>query len=121
MSINEGRTFTTDCTRRLDGTRAPLIYDFSPKESLIADSATITLSGVGFDSSVRYWCQFAGPGALQTTTEATFVSGSSIQCEKPLVANSEDTHPLEVSVYYSPQWAALADQTVPPVLAKRFS
>jgi len=56
VSINEGRTFTTDCTQRLNSSRAPLIYDFAPKESLIADNTTIEVTGVGFDSSVRYWC-----------------------------------------------------------------
>lgn len=31
VSINEGRIFTDDCTRRVNASRAPLIDDFYPK------------------------------------------------------------------------------------------
>jgi hypothetical protein len=76
--------------------------DFSPKESLIVDSQTITIIGKGFDGLGEYWCQFNGPAAQEHTTTATYIDDESIQCEKPMIQNSEDTHSLTISIYMSP-------------------
>lgn len=120
VSINEGRSFTNDCTRRLNGTRAPLIYDFNPKQSLIADSCTIILTGVGFDELSTYWCQFKGPRAQESTTDATYINKTAIQCEKPLITNTEEMHSLIITIYFSSSQWTEASQASPPVLAKRF-
>jgi len=68
VSINGGRSYTSDCPGIgiVNSTRAPIATDFAPKYSLIADPATIIVSGVGFEPLMRYWCLFSGPEAIET-------------------------------------------------------
>lgn len=121
VSINGGRLYTSDCPTVLSSTRAPKVLDFSPKLSLIADATTITVSGLGFDSELRYWCLFTGPNSLDTLVEATYVDWNNIECSKPLITHTEDSHSLELSAYFTPPWQDDAvDQLVSPLLIKRF-
>jgi len=79
------------------------------------------LSGVGFAPLSRYWCLFVGPGAVEALQEATVRSTSEVECQKPLAATTAETHDLELSLYFSPDWPSSSGQQVAPLLAKRFS
>lgn len=81
----------------------------------------MVLSGVGFAPLSRYWCLFVGPGAVEALQEATVRSTSEIECQKPLAATTAETHDLELSLYFSPDWPSSSGQQVAPLLAKRFS
>jgi hypothetical protein len=120
VSLNSGRTFTTDCPAMLGATRAPVVTSFSPTFSLIGDSTTLVLSGVGFDPLARYWCLFEGPGDYQALQEATYRSGRQVECPKPMVGTIATSHSLFLSLYVSPQWPSTTGQQSAPLLVKRF-
>lgn len=120
VSFNGGRSFTNDCPVAVANYRAPVETDFEPKLSLISDPTTITITGVGFEPVLRYWCLFSGPGPAETSTEATVISTTRIECEKPIISSTEETHELTFSVYFSPDWQEGESQLVPPILARRF-
>lgn len=104
VSLNGGRTFTSDCPVAVANYRAPVEADFQPRLSLISDPATISVSGIGFVPVLRYWCLFSGPGWTETSTEATVISSARIECEKPIINSTEETHELTLSIYFSPDW-----------------
>ena len=120
VSFNGGRSYTNDCPVSVANYRAPVETDFLPKLSLISDPTIISVSGIGFVPALRYWCLFVGPGLLETSTEATVISSAGIQCEKPVINSTEETHELEFSVFFSPDWQEGQSQLVPPILARRF-
>jgi len=119
VSLNGGRTFATDCPRKVGTARAPVVTGYAPTLSLLADPTTIVLSGVGFEPLLRYWCLFSGPGADESLQEATYRSGGEIECQKPLIGTTAATHDLELSLYFSPAWPA-GGQEAAPLLVKRF-
>jgi hypothetical protein len=74
LSFNGGRTYTTDCPVAVASYRAPVETDYEPKLSLLSDPTTITVTGIGFDPKLRYWCLFSGPDMIETSTEAAVIS-----------------------------------------------
>ena len=120
VSINAGRLYSSACSKVLGSTRAPIVKDFEPKLSLIADPTTIVLSGVGFAQASRYWCLFAGPGTVEALQEATYRSEGEIECQKPLATTTLESHDLELSLFFSAAWPANGGQQAAPLLAKRF-
>ena len=120
VSFNGGRSYTTDCPKKVGTTRAPVVTGFEPAFSLIADPTTFSVRGVGFDPLVRYWCLFSGPGADESLQEATYGSSSEIECQKPLAGTTAASHRLELSLYLSPDWPAAGGQQSVPLLVKRF-
>mmetsp|Transcript_30594 Transcript_30594/g.46935 ORF Transcript_30594/g.46935 Transcript_30594/m.46935 type:complete len:144 (-) Transcript_30594:9263-9694(-) len=82
------------------------------------DATTITITGVGFSTDIRYWCVFLGPDFVESLVEATITSTTEVTCEKPLKASSNETHLLEITLVMSPEWDS--DQDSSPLVVKVF-
>ena len=121
VSFNGGRYYTTNCLRLFGSTRAPVSLDFNPKQTLIADAATLVITGVGFDLNTRYWCLFIGPADLENNSEATVISTSEIRCAKPFIESTEESHEFEIALYLAPEWTQYSVQLQVPRLAWRFT
>jgi len=108
VSINRGRSYTSDCKSSWNTIRAPVIYSYDPKLTMLRQPLTITVKGRDFVNGQLYKCLFHPTQAaseylrdlyLDNIITAIWDNSNQIRCHVPLsVQNASNS--VYVSVFH---------------------